>query len=64
VVPDQAALRSGQRILVYGASGAIGTAVVQLAKEKGAEVTAVSSTKHLELSRSLGADRGHRRHAG
>jgi NADPH:quinone reductase-like Zn-dependent oxidoreductase len=50
-------LRKGQRILIYGASGAIGTAAVQLANDFGADVTAVSSTKNLELVRSLGADR-------
>ncbi len=52
-----AALGAGQRILVYGASGAIGTAAVQLARYFGADVSAVCSTKHLELARSLGADR-------
>ncbi|HEV8191048.1 MAG TPA: NAD(P)-dependent alcohol dehydrogenase, partial [Ktedonobacterales bacterium] len=50
-------LRTGQRILIYGASGAIGTAGVQVAKYLGANVTAVCSTKNLELARSLGADR-------
>ena len=50
-------LRKGQRILIYGASGAIGTAGVQLAKSFGADVTAVCSTKNLKLVRALGADR-------
>src|SRR5229473_4514183 len=50
-------LRKGQTIVVYGASGAIGTAGVQLAKYFGADVTAVCNTKNLELVRSLGADR-------
>jgi len=49
--------REGQRILVYGASGAIGTAGVQLAKYFGADVTAVCKAKHNELVRTLGADR-------
>lgn len=49
-------LRAGQRILIYGASGSIGTAGVQLAKALDAHVTAVCSTRNVELVRSLGAD--------
>jgi NADPH:quinone reductase-like Zn-dependent oxidoreductase len=48
--------RQGQRIVVYGASGATGTAAVQLAKHFGAHVTAVCNTKNVELVRSLGSD--------
>jgi NADPH:quinone reductase-like Zn-dependent oxidoreductase len=53
----KADLGKGRSILVYGASGSIGTAVVQLAKHFGADVTAVCNTKNVDLVRSLGADR-------
>jgi NADPH:quinone reductase-like Zn-dependent oxidoreductase len=49
-------LNAGQKILIYGATGAIGTAMVQLAKSSDAVVTAVVATRHLDLVRSLGAD--------
>jgi NADPH:quinone reductase-like Zn-dependent oxidoreductase len=52
----KAGTRERQRVVVYGATGAVGTAGVQLAKHLGAEVTAVSNTKNVELVRSLGAD--------
>jgi NADPH:quinone reductase-like Zn-dependent oxidoreductase len=52
----QAELRSGESILVNGAGGCIGTYAVQLAKNLGAEVTAVDSTPKLEMLRSIGAD--------
>jgi NADPH:quinone reductase-like Zn-dependent oxidoreductase len=52
----RAGLRKGQRILVYGASGSIGTAGVQLARSFDVHVTAVCNTKNVETVRSLGAD--------
>src|SRR5262249_52992784 len=52
----KATLSKGRSILIYGASGSIGTAAVQLAKSFDAEVTAVCNTKNVELVRSLGAD--------
>src|SRR6266571_7902886 len=51
-----AASLAGKRVLVYGASGSLGTASVQLAKHFGAHVTAVSKPEALELVRALGAD--------
>ena len=53
---DHAQLQPGQRILINGASGGIGTFAIQIAKALGAEVTAVASTRNLDLVRSIGAD--------
>jgi NADPH:quinone reductase-like Zn-dependent oxidoreductase len=52
----QAGVREGQRIVVYGASGSIGSAAVQIAKALGAHVTAVCNGKNVELVRALGPD--------
>jgi NADPH:quinone reductase-like Zn-dependent oxidoreductase len=53
---DKAQIRSGQRVLIYGASGAVGTAAVQLARYFGTQVTAVSGPRNLETVISLGAE--------
>jgi len=51
-----AQISSGQKVLVNGATGAIGSAAVQLSKYKGAHVTAVCETKHMDLVKSIGSD--------
>lgn len=53
---DFSRLKAGQRILIYGASGAVGVYAIQLAKHFGAEVTAVCSEANADLAKSLGAD--------
>jgi NADPH:quinone reductase-like Zn-dependent oxidoreductase len=55
-VRDHAQVKPGQRVLIYGAGGGVGTFAVQIAKALGAHVTAVTGPRNVDLVRSLGAD--------
>ena len=53
---DEGDIQTGQSVLIYGASGGVGTFAIQIAKSFGAEVTAVCSTRNMDIARAIGAD--------